>query len=100
MTFARTGGFGHSQRDTARRIGVDERTIRRWLTGVPGFSEYVQECHETLTDEEPLDVLHELLRSNDERVRLSAAQTLVRLPSDGGKPDADDDSDLLTGWDS
>jgi hypothetical protein len=93
-------GHGYSQRVTARKVGCDERTIRRWLTDVPGFREYVEECRETLTDEEPLDVLRELLTSPDERVRLSAAQTLVRLPS--GEPrrpgDEDADADLGSGW--
>lgn len=39
---------------TARKVGCDERTIRRWLTDVPGFREYVAHCREMLTDEEPL----------------------------------------------
>jgi hypothetical protein len=84
--------LGHSQRVTARKVGCDERTIRRWLTDVPGFREYVEECRESITDTQPLDVLHELLLSTDDRVRLSAAQTLARLPShdpSGGEPDGD-----------
>jgi hypothetical protein len=93
-------GHGYSQRVTARKVGCDERTVRRWLTDVPGFREYVAHCRETLTDEEPLDVLRELLSSTDERVRLSAAQTLVRLPSgDPRKPgDEDEDADVLATW--
>lgn len=95
----RSLGLGHWQRDTARRLSVNERTVRRWYSDVPGFREYVEECRASLTDEEPLDILRELLRSSDERVRLSAAQTLVRLPS--AKVDAEgEDGDLLDGWGS
>src|SRR4051812_46165997 len=39
-------GHGYSQRVTARKVGCDERTVRRWLTDVPGFREYVAECRE------------------------------------------------------
>jgi hypothetical protein len=47
---ARALALGHSQRVTARRVGCDERTIRRWLSDTPGFREYVEECRETITD--------------------------------------------------
>jgi hypothetical protein len=89
-------GHGYSQRVTARKVGCDERTVRRWLTDVPGFREYVEHCRETLSDEEPLDVLRELLSSSDERVRLSAAQTLARLPSTAPPGSGDEDDDLIT----
>jgi hypothetical protein len=96
---ARTLALGHSQRVTARKVGCDERTLRRWLSDTPGFREYVEECREMIHDTQPLDVLHELLNSTDERVRLSAAQTLARLPSGDAKPgDEDEDADLGTGW--
>jgi HEAT repeat protein len=95
---ARALALGHSQRVTARKVGCDERTVRRWLSDVPGFREEVAEYRESLTDTQPLDVLHELLNSTDDRVRLSAAQTLVRLPSDDEDEGDDEEAAALAAW--
>jgi hypothetical protein len=85
-----------SQRAVARRMGLNERTIRRWLSDVPGFRERVNELRHTQVEEDATDVLYDLLNSSDERVRLAAARELRRVQNPS--PPVDDDADLLTGW--
>jgi hypothetical protein len=94
---ARYLALGGTQRATARRMGMDERSVRRWLADVPGFREYV--AHERAHGEgmeDATDVLLDLLHSKDERVRLAAA-TQLRKTVPNPKPD-DADADLDSGW--
>ena len=91
--------LGLSQRAASRRLGMDERTIRRWLTDVPEFAPYVESLRSTVTDEDADDVLRDLLHSSDERVRLAAARELRKQPVAAANIDKDEDEDLLTGWD-
>jgi transcriptional regulator with XRE-family HTH domain len=89
-------GLGMSQRAVARRMGLNARTIRRWLSDVPGFPRARGRTTAHQVEEDATDVLYDLLNSSDERVRLAAARELrrVRNPS----PPVGDDADLLTGW--
>jgi hypothetical protein len=97
---ARDLAMGYSQRVTARRVGVDPRTVTRWLSDNPVFREYVEELRPKVANEPEAEaVLRDLLFSDNENIRLGAARELRRMPvSPSGSPD-DDDDDLLTGWD-
>jgi transposase-like protein len=97
---ARYLGSGMSQRAASRRLGCDERTLRRWHTDVPGFREHVEELRAAGAPEDATDVLYDLLNDPDSRVRLAAARELRRAPNPNAKPEDDDDADLLDadGW--
>ena len=73
---------------------MDERTVRRWLTDVPGFAAYVEEQRGVVKEEDADDVLCDLLHSRDERVRLAAARELRRQPVTV-PPDDSESDDLL-----
>lgn len=76
---------------------MNERTLRRWLTDLPGFREAVNELRERGVEEDANDVLLDLLHSTDERVRLSAAIHLRK--SAPTVPDADaEDAEALAAW--
>ncbi len=78
-------------------MGLDDRTIRRWLTDVPGYREHIDSLRGSLTEENATDVLLDLLHSTDERVRLAAARELRRAPNPNPKPE-DEDADALAAW--
>ena len=90
--------LGLSQRAAARRLGMNERTLRRWLTDVPGFRETVAELRAAGVEEDANDVLLDLLHSPDERIRLSAAIHLRKTAPTAPGADADPDDDLDSGW--
>jgi hypothetical protein len=91
--------LGLSQRAAARRLGMNERTVRRWLTDVPGFRELVEEQRAAGVEEDANDVLLDLLHDPDSRVRLAAARELRRAPNPNPKlGDEYEDEDLGTGW--
>ena len=79
---------GRRQVDVAQELGVTEETVSRWKT-LPTFTAAlnmaVRDAYEgTLgkvrtVAQDALDVLQELLKSQDERVRLSAALSMLRL---------------------
>ena len=73
-------GRGFSQQETGKRVGCNERTLRTWLTKVPGFREAAQREREASGDPSAIGVLHELLHSKSETVRLRAAVALLRNP--------------------
>ena len=83
--------------EVARRIGVWDRTIRRWRSDIPEFAALVESEKAASRDLSPDDVLRDLMQDPDPRVRLGAA-TQLRRASPSGAPDPDDDSDLLEGW--
>ena len=66
--------------------------------GRASFRERVDELRAEGADEDAEDCLHDLLYSDDERVRLGAAQGLLRLLPKRRADDPDDDSDLDSGW--
>lgn len=79
---------GRRQVDVAQELGVTEETVSRWKT-LPTFTAAlnmgVRDAYEgTLgkvrtVAQDALDVLQDLLKSQDERVRLSAALSMLRL---------------------
>ena len=79
---------GRRQVDVAQELGVTEETVSRWKA-LPTFTAAlnmgVRDAYEgTLgkvrtVAQDALDVLQELLKSKDERVRLSAALSMLRL---------------------
>jgi hypothetical protein len=88
-----------TQAECARRVNVNVRTLRRWLSDIPDFAGLVRGEKESGHDLRAEDVLQDLLLSTDERVRLQAARELRRsVPIPAGAADADDDADLLDGW--
>lgn len=76
---ARYLGIYMTQRDVGLRIVVNPRTIRRWLTDDPEFAAQVQVEKDAARELLPEDVLQDLLLDPDSRVRLAAAQSLIRL---------------------
>jgi hypothetical protein len=78
-------------------MGMHDRTIRRWLTDVPGFAALVDELRAAGADEDAVDTLRDLLYSENEQVRLGAARELLRLQPKR-RADADEDADLDSGW--
>ena len=96
---ARYLALGMSQRAAARRLGMDERTLRRWLTDVEGFAAFVEAQRSVVKDEDADDVLKDLLHSSDERVRLAAARELRRMPVTPSGATDDEDDDVFDGWD-
>jgi hypothetical protein len=94
---ARYLGLYMTQGDVARRVVVNPRTIRRWLTDIPEFAALVQAEKDASNDLRADDVLHDLLLSTDERVRLAAA-TQLRRTARGVVPAIDPDEDLGSGW--
>jgi hypothetical protein len=79
---ARYLALGCTQTITGTRMGMNPRTIRRWLTDTPGFAVLVDELRATGADEDATDVLRDCLYSKDERVRIQAALALLKI---GGK---------------
>jgi len=95
---ARYLGLHMTQAECARRVSVNVRTLRRWLSDIPDFAALVQAERESDHDLRAEDVLQDLLLSTDERVRLQAARELRRsVPSPAGA-DEDEAADLDTGW--
>jgi hypothetical protein len=96
---ARYLGLYMTQVEVARRVVVNARTIRRWLSDEPEFAALVQAEKQAARDLSPDDVLQDLLLSTDERVRLAAATQLRRASSAGAaSPVGEPDADLGTGW--
>jgi hypothetical protein len=97
---ARDLAMGYSHRVTARRVGVDPRTITRWLSDNPTFREYVDSLRPKVANEPEVEaVLRDLLFDDNPNIRLGAARELRRMPvSPSGVPD-DEDDDVLDGWD-
>lgn len=91
---ARYIGLGMTQADAARRVVVNVRTVRRWLVDIPEFAALVQSEREAGREMDAEDVLRDLLLSTDERVRLAAADRLIRLVP-ARAPDTDSTDDLL-----
>ncbi len=83
-----------TQVDTARRVVVNPRTLRRWLTDIPEFAALVEAEKDAARDMQADDVLQDLLLDPDSRVRLAAARELRRAPNPNAKPE-DEDDDLL-----
>lgn len=94
---ARYLGLHMTQVECARRVVVNVRTLRRWLTDVPEFAALVQAEKDAGNDLRAEDVLQDLLLSTDERVRLAAAREL-RKTAPGVPVDDDVDADLDGGW--
>ena len=86
---ARYLGLGLTQRAAARRLGMDERSVRRWLS-LPAFVALVEQERESGHNDSAEDVLLDLLNSSDERVRLAAARELRRSASGASVPEPDD----------
>jgi HEAT repeat protein len=82
---ARLLGQGYTSVAVARRLGVSERTLRTWKR-LPGFAELVQREQAEVGDPDARDVLNQLLRSDNETVRLRAAVALLSRP---GEPEDD-----------
>ena len=98
---ARYLGLHMTQAECARRVNVNVRTLRRWLSDNADFAGLVQSEKESGHDLRAEDVLQDLLLSTDERVRLQAARELRRTVAvPAGSAEADDDADLLDGWGS
>jgi hypothetical protein len=97
---ARDLAMGYSQRVTARRVGVDPRTVTRWLSDNLVFREYVEELRPKVANEPEVEaVLRDLLFDDNPNIRLGAARELRRMPvSPSGSPDDEDDAPL-DGWD-
>jgi hypothetical protein len=93
---ARYLGLYMTQVEAARRVVVNPRTIRRWLTDDAEFAALVQSEREAGNDLQAEDVLQDLLLSTDERVRLSAAIHLRKSAAGAGAPAGDPDDDLIT----
>jgi len=93
---ARYLGLYMTQVEVARRVVVNVRTIRRWLTDDAEFAALVQAEKEAARDLQAEDVLQDLLLSTDERVRLSAAIHLRKTSAGAGAPAGDDEDELIT----
>jgi hypothetical protein len=76
---ARLLGQGYTSRAVARRLGVSERTLRTWKR-VPGFPELVEREQRGTGDPDAREVLHQLLHSDNETIRLRAAVALLGRP--------------------
>jgi hypothetical protein len=97
---ARYLGLYMTQVEVARRVVVNVRTIRRWLTDDAEFAALVQCERDAGNDLQPEDVLRDLLLSEDERVRLSAAIHPRKTSAGVGAPAGadDEDADVLAAW--
>jgi transposase-like protein len=82
---ARLLGQGYTSRAVARRLGLSERTLRTWKR-LPGFAELVERERRETGDPDAREVLHQLLHSDNETVRLRAAVALLARP---GEPEDD-----------
>jgi len=87
---ARYLGMHLTQVDTARRVVVNPRTLRRWLSDIPEFQELVQAEKDAARDMQAEDVLQDLLLDPDSRVRLAAARELRRGAPNPAQVDEDD----------
>jgi hypothetical protein len=83
--------------EVARRIGVWDRTIRRWRD-IPEFAALVQAEKDSGRDLQPDDVLRDLLHDSDPRVRLAAATQLRRSSPNPTGAEDDEDADVLAAW--
>jgi hypothetical protein len=88
---ARYLGMHLTQVDTARRVVVNPRTLRRWSSDIPEFAALVQAEKEAAHEMQPNDVLHDLLLDPDSRVRLQAARELRRGVPNPQAVDEDED---------
>jgi hypothetical protein len=89
-----------TQAECARRVQVNVRSLRRWLTDNPEFAAMVAAEKLAGRDIQADDVLRDLLLSTDERVRLAAARELrsrtpVTIPAEGKE-----DADVFDGWEA
>jgi transposase-like protein len=71
---------GATQATAAQRVGVAPRTIRYWLTDVPGFRELSQDPAEAARDPEVVEVFSDLLSHNDPAVQLAAVKIGLQFP--------------------
>jgi len=69
---------GLSKRAVAGRLGVSDRTLRRWAVGEPAFAALLAEPLDPTLKLTARDTLEELLHSPNERIRLAAATELLR----------------------
>lgn len=87
-------GRGLTQREAASLVGRSERTIRAWLTGVPGFREAVHAGQAETGDPTALETLRGALRASrrdgspDWSIRLQAARALLHAPPEPDEPAA------------
>jgi HEAT repeat protein len=79
---------GLTQSEVGRLVDRSERTIRTWRDCIPGFRDEVERQRSNAGDTSAVGVLHELLHSQDESVRLRAAVALLRHP-----PEPNDESE-------
>jgi HEAT repeat protein len=77
---ARALGRGHTQEGAARIAGCSERSIRNWTRDLPAFTLLIEQTREESGDPDARTVLYELLRSDNETVRLQAARALLMQP--------------------
>jgi transposase-like protein len=78
---ARLLGQGYTSRAVARRLGISERTLRTWKR-LLGFAELVERERREAGDPDAREVLHQLLHSDNETVRLRAAVALLSRPGE------------------
>ena len=95
---ARLLALGRTQRATARQVGVDPRTIRRWLTGNPTFVEFIEKQRESVSSEDEVTTaLYDLLYDPSPNIRIQAAREL-RRGNTSAPPSGVDDADILSTW--
>jgi hypothetical protein len=99
---ARYLGLFMPQAECARRVSVNVRTLRRWLSDDPEFAAAVEAEKAASRDMRPEDVLADLLLSPNESIRLQAARELRRTvasPPDADAPRDREEEAALAGWD-
>lgn len=77
---ARLIAAGFPQDQVAARVGCATRTIRSWKHDLPAFTLLIEQERTDMVDPSPRDALLDLLYAEDERVRLGAAQALLKIP--------------------
>jgi hypothetical protein len=76
---ARLDAYGHVRETIAARCGVSVSTVRNWRK-LPEYQAERERIATEMPDESPRETLLDLLHSDDDKIRLGAAQTLLRVP--------------------
>jgi HEAT repeat protein len=78
---ARLFAYGHNRPTVAARVGVAIRTLAVWKS-LPQFQAEVEAVRTSMPEESAVQVLEDLLHDDDAKVRLAAAQSLLKIPAD------------------
>jgi hypothetical protein len=87
---ARLDAYGHVRETIAARCGVSVGTVRNWRR-LPEYQAERERIATEMPDESPRETLLDLLHSDDDKIRLGAAQTLLRVPGALAPPGTDGD---------